>query len=126
MLILDAIVDGSNYQLDHDLALGVNCSSYLHYDALRGGLWFDVKLGTCGMRNSVQTVGRSDFIGFSQTLSIVRKEPLKVLVNRINLVNCVGFSDNFKLSQDISFLEVLVLYKSKTFYFTKWCAVPSM
>lgn len=73
----DALVDGSNYRLDQDLTVGRNCSSFLKYDPLLGGVSFDLRLGECGMVAATVKAKRQNYIKFSQTLAVSRANPDK-------------------------------------------------
>ena len=71
-------MDGSNYRMDQDLTLGRNCSTFLEYDPIKGGITFDLKLGDCDMTAKSIKTKKQKFIQFNQILSVAQKQPHKV------------------------------------------------
>ena len=70
--------DGSNYQLDQLLSLGKDCSTFLDYDHIKGGVTFDLDLGQCGMEVTSTKFRKQDFIQFEKKMQIRQTLPGEV------------------------------------------------
>jgi len=64
--------------MDQDLTLGRNCSTFLEYDPIKGGITFDLKLGDCDMTAKSIKTKKQKFIQFNQILSVAQKQPHNV------------------------------------------------